>query len=715
MAKFYCAIMAVVCFIGVSTLDTVYAQSVDKYPTGSNLITLPSTAGASQRHLSIPVNHSFDQTESPVQFQLEWDIPYDRYEISRRMADGVDSLRDAKTGVAPSHLGHPGYDAAAFVYDKAVDALVLKAAGEETQARAVLDYFAARLRIPLSEVKRYADANGIYGMLKLFPSVDNAKAVGLVNAVNCRSMEREGSGQLEYWSTPGPLAFMILAFLYVDRVGYLPEALKMGYVLLAMQRSDGAIIDGDRNAVNVHTEPHMDSYSAFLMLHEVTRDAQWKTAADKAWQWFVNNVYRPEQGIIYQGIRGTIPSEVFATDTYSWTIAGRGGDRIPLNVLERLTDRMLRQSVSRVTLEVPDGTTRTVTLVDFADVKDVRINADRGGFHPMGSVEWVGGVILALQKNAVRFWSEGSPENRRKASFYKSLAEYFMFQALNSFYELEGVRGFLSFYATGQWVATGHGWQTPYFYVKDPRGNPVVRGGSTIGSWPALPLKRQNPFMLDDKYGAVYDMIPQDQEESVRAKSYVEDIVLARQFAETVPREMVKGADEIPELWRYNMQMFHAFTAGDYYAAILWAQKVVGNKDWVRMAKEQQKRKTTEVGGIVEYPWGTAEEKALPLVRMIRRYPILNEMGAAMWGMAVSNFKLGHRAEAKQWVRAVVESVPYHQIFAPDGPGYWNALVSWETNPAGTALDSQMGEIYREVLNEQGRSSGLPRSFTIKK
>jgi len=48
---------------------------------------------------------------------------------------------------------------------------VLHAAGADAQARALLDYFAAKLRIPLSEVRKNADANGIYGILKLVPSL----------------------------------------------------------------------------------------------------------------------------------------------------------------------------------------------------------------------------------------------------------------------------------------------------------------------------------------------------------------------------------------------------------------------------------------------------------------------------------------------------------------------------------------------------------------
>jgi hypothetical protein len=636
------------------------------------------------------------------------DSALDRYEISLKIAQGVISLADPGTHVAPSHLGHPGYHDAAFVYDKALDALVLHAAGADGPARALLDYFAAKLRIPLSEVIKNADANGIYGMLKLVPSLDDPRGVGLLNAINCRSAEEAGQGQVEYWTTPGPLAFMVMAFLNVDRRKYLSEAITLGNALLLMQRPDGAITDGDRDARNVHTEPHMDTYSALMMLYDVTGDKKWSAAAEHAWEWFVKNVYRPDQGVIYQGLRPGGPSEVFATDAYSWTIAGRGGERLPLDVIERLTDRMLRRSLSQVTLELPDGKTKTVTLVDFVDVQDMRVMADRGGFHPMGSVEWIGGVILALQKTAVRFSEAGDVVSQGKAKFYKGLAEFFTRQALDSFYQIEGVKGLISFYATGQWLATGHGWKTPYFYVKDLQGKTVLKGGSTIGSWMVLPLRRVNPFKLDDGYGRIYDAIVLNDNVRQAVRDHVADIVRERAFMERIPTEMASDIGDIPEMWRYNTQMFNAFNRGDHYAAILWAQKVVGNGEWRRLAVDQQARKYRDIGGNVNYPWGRPPAQAKEEQRAIQKYPLLNEMGTAMWGMAVAQYKLGNRADAKAWIRTIIETVPYHQIFAPAGPGYWNALVSWEENPGGTVLDAEMGILYREVLKEMNRTTALP-------
>ncbi len=635
--------------------------------------------------------------------------------MATEITQGILALTNSQTKIAPSHLGQLSMQKIAFLYDKAVDALVLKAAGRDVEAHAIMDFFSAKLQIPMEEIRRYADANGIYGMLKLVPSVDDPRAVGFVNAFDVTSSAKEGEATLEYWTTPGPLAFVIMAFLYVDREKYRTDAIKLGEALLVMQRENGGISDGDRGPANIHTEPHMDSFSAFLQLYAVTGDQKWKDAAEKAWRWFEKNVYQPQSDTIYQGIRGVTPSEIFATDTYSWTMAGPAGDRLPLKVLEGLTNRMLRQGLSRVTLELPDGNTKTLTLIDFADVKDPRITADRGGFHPMGSVEWIGGVIMALQKNAVRFWQAGDAENRQKAKFYKALAESFTAEAIKSFYRINGLKGMLAFYATGQWIATGHGWHTPYFYVKDKEGNAVIKGGSTIGSWTVLPMKRQNPFQLDDHYGDVYDAISLEASDQENAKDYINGIIRERSFAETVPTEIMEGAGESPEMWRYNQQMFLAFTAGNYFAAIMWAEKSVKDPAWAAGAREQEIRKERELGGLVDYPWGTAPETEKDMQRSIARYSLLNEMGAAMWGLAVSHYRLGNLVEAKAWIRSLIESFPLHQIYAPNGPGYWNALVSWETNPGGTALDDEMGRIYRDVLKEMGRTTALPNVVSVKK
>jgi len=81
---------------------------------------------------------------------------------------------------------------------------------------------------------------------------------------------------------------------------------------------------------------------------------------------------------------------------------------------------------------------------------------------------------------------------------------------------------------------------------------------------------------------------------------------------------------------------------------------------------------------------------------------LLNEIGAAMWGLAASYFELEDYEATKRWMQRIIEEVPYHQIYAPNGPGYWNALISWDQNPGNNPRDAAMGVLYRQVLEELG-------------
>jgi len=100
------------------------------------------------------------------------------------------------------------------------------------------------------------------------------------------------------------------------------------------------------------------------------------------------------------------------------------------------------------------------------------------------------------------------------------------------------------------------------------------------------------------------------------------------------------------------------------------------------MAVTEERQKENEIHGIVKYPWGTPHDQVPDLKAAIWRYPLLNEVGAAVWILAASAFEQGDTAEAKKWIRWSVENVPLHQISADErGAGYWNALVGWELNP----------------------------------
>ncbi len=621
-------------------------------------------------------------------------------QITQEFATTIKRLSDRSTGIAPSHYGHPGYESLSFLYDITVNAMILKVAGQQKSAEKIMDYFASRLEIPVDVVMRKQDSNKIYGILKVFKTEN--KAVGFVNSINLGSGHDEGRGELEFLTTPGPVSFMIMAFLQINKEKYQAVAEKLGLTMLAMQRDDGAIFDGDRFTQKVHTEPHVDAANAFYQLYEVTKDPKWKDAADRAAQWFKANVFIPKNKQIYQGIWENGPNDIFATDVYSWTMAGRFGDFFTIEELEGITETMLSKCLSRVNVELPGGIRKSIIMTDFADSQDYRIKSQRNGFHPMGSPEWSGGVILALQKNAVRFWENGY---QGKARFYKAMAELLEREVLKSGYYVKKMLMFP--YATGQGIEVGHGWKTPYFYVKSLKT--PVRGGSLVGGWPIFPLNGFNPFILNDKYMLTYQTIDLSEMYETKASRYIDQIVSKHTFKEDVVTKIkIDKRDQIVEPGQFNKVAWKAFNKRNFKEAIHWAGRVIDDPKWVELARREEKLKAKELGGIVDYPWGkTYKNNDHPLHAEIWKYPLLNEVGAAMWLLAASYYEMGNMDKAKFWLKRIVLEVPHHQIadvvINPETgkrdliDGYWNAVISWVYNPAGSTRDTKMGKLVKEL------------------
>jgi len=655
------------------------------------------------------------------------------------IVSSVLALRNPATNLSPSHFGHPGYDDLTFLYDQAVAAIVLKAAGYDKDAENILDYFAFRLNLPTEEVVNRLDTNGIYGLLKLVnkngPERGSLKTI--INSININSTRRQGRGQLEFWTTPGPLAFLIFAFLYTNSTKYMDEAVALGEVLLTMQRDDGGIIDGDRSPDKVHTEPHVDAACAFLMLQKITDDNKWGVAYEKAYIWFRDNVYHMEEGLIDQGMWNSKPNDIFAVDAYSWTMAGPFGNRMSSETMKRLTERMLEKSLVSISLVLPDGSAKTLTLCDFSDPTDIRVKSARGGYHPLGTVEWTGGAILAIKKNAVRMWQRGEKED---AGFYKAMAENLSAECADAFYAIDGTDSMMTFYATGQGyevapfgsVRSGFikGWKTPFYHAKGPDDKTVIKGGSLVGIWPLIPHLGINPFILDDTYNTVYKAIPMTGEDKDKARDYFNIITAERSFIEDpFKRDPPSSSTQIIEPAMFNREMLKAleaaYASGDedragFKEVIKWAHKTLSNGQWIEYAIRDNKVKKHEFSGIIRYPWGRAfPGNNHPLHSAILRYPLLNEVALAMWGMATAYYELDDYKNAKKWMSRIIDEVPLHQIpdtderlnYEKSGTiiGYWNALITWEDVPTIHERDIRMGELYRQLLKDRGVVSAKPR------
>ena len=233
---------------------------------------------------------------------------------------------------------------------------------------------------------------------------------------------------------------------------------------------------------------------------------------------------------------------------------------------------------------------------------------------------------------------------------------------------------------------------------------------------------------LHDALPISYDQIPLTEKDRERARLFLENIAIHRTFQEAIQREAPLAATQIVEPRIFNEKMWDAFDAADvaqkdkddekakeyFKEAIYWAEKTVSNPKWIELAKKDNIKKEKEFGGIIAYPWGTTyPDNDHPLHIVIWRYPLLNEVGAAMWGLAVANFELENYDESKYWIERIIDEVPLHQIAdvikEPDDDeddaegntensakdnvkddiddliqGYWNALISWEVNPGGS-------------------------------
>lgn len=667
----------------------------------------------------------------------------DRQQISRSVMDALLDMRNSRTKMVRSHWGHPGFEKLGFLYDNCVVAMVLNSAGHKQEAEDILDYIVSKFRVPRNWVEANEDCHNLFGIVKLVRTDNGALIKSVINTINIENDGIIGKGIFEYNTTPGPLSYLVYALLNVNPDKYLNDAVNLGNVLLAFQKEDGSVPDGDRNTGRVYTDTHINSHAAFRMLYSVTKVKKWKIAADRSMEWFKKNVYDRVNGRIYQGIwEGGNPNMAFAGGSYYLLISGPAGDELPLNELKKITDHWINRTLAKITLKLPDQSYRTLVLADFTDASDDMTKQVRQGFHPMGSPEWTGGAILALQKNSVRFWNAG---DKVTARFYKSVAEILLNQVFHSYYRIPGLKGMLTFYATAQNECVGpfgngvnnenKGWVTPVFYFESMSSAKKIAGGSAIGCWPMLAFYGLNPLLLNDPYKKTYDLIDMDTRSGAEANE-----MIARATASRTYREKVPAGNSLPEMqimepglfteriWNNLNQADRCRDRKDAEGLKAYYQKVIDDgmtvlkdAEWVRLAKLENGIKQKEIGGIVWYPWGRSyANNDGELLNQILRYPILNELSVAVYGLVVANYELGNQDEVKRYMEMMIDDYPLHQIavldnsgLSPKGliSGFWNALVSWEDSMGRDTRDGELGKVYEKILKE--RKLGTRKPDTI--
>lgn len=683
--------------------------------------------------MSIPVLFLPAYGIDPSHYLRVRDYGINRQEIARSVTEGLMEMRNPRTKMVRSHWGHPGFERLGFLYDNSVAAMVLNSAGYKQEAEDILDYIVAKYRMPKNWIEANEDCHNLFGIIKLLRADSGARLKSVINTIDIENESVIGKGLFEYNTTPGPVSYLIFALLSVNPDKYLSDAANLGYVLLSFQRDDGAVVDGDRNRERVYTESHMDAHAAFRMLYGFTKLKKWKTAADRAMDWFKKNVYESATGRIYQGLwESGWTNKAFAADSYSWLMAGPAGDELPVNEIRKIADHWLDRVLTRITLKLPDQSTRTLVLTDFTDPTNEETIQVRDGFHPLGSPEWTGGAVLALQKTSVRLWNAGDRETART---YKSLAEILMNQVFRSYYRVPGMKGMITFYSTGQSECVGpfgngtspeaRGWITPLYYIDNSDPSKKVMGGSAIGSWPMMIFYGMNPFQLNDPYRKTYDKIDLNETSELSANEIIERSTATRTWREKVPTAITSPVAQIMEPNGYSTRIWDNLSRADrsrekkdsaaantcYRKVIDDCLTVLNDTEWVRLAKFENGIKRKEIGGLVWYPWGkTYANNDSELLNQVLRYPILNELSVAVYGLVVANYELGNLDETKRYMELMMDDYSLHQIAVLDNSGltprglisgFWNALVSWEDSLGYMTRDGDLGKIFAGILRER--------------
>lgn len=655
------------------------------------------------------------------------------------------SMTNKRTGLAPDYWGDERFANYAALSHKMNDAIAYFASGYQEDAEKILDYFARRLDIPKEVIDEKKDSNNNYGILKLIThSSAGTDHVGILDGIATNNNSRAGKALSNFFVAPRSLAMSISAFLHVNQEKYKKYALLLGETLLAFQDSEnGAILDNDRIRNYTHSADQIAAYSAFVMLSQIDDDPKWAKAAEDALYWFNSRVFSSSHLSIAQGFGDNKDNSTYTTSAYTSLFLSPAADDLSITVIKSMTDKILENSLCNVSLYLPDGRWIQATLADEYNPKSKAIIDARGELHPRGSFEQTVYLILMLQKNSVRLINHDFDA----AKSYKAIAESLTLDLSNTFYNAKGLRGLTSFSDTIQnkkYIELGANptamqeeIYSPYFYVKNPEFPEQSQIGSTsISSMFNLIFYGINPFVLNDDFSERYISLPISDKHRSDAVYKLKLAVREKIINEPTPEESETDIT-FSEPGKYNEQMWKYFSQaegyknnGDMYnsrisyeQALEWALKTVNNTKWYLLAMTENKKKSRQHNGLIDYPYGiTFPGNDSSLHNAILRYPILNEMGAAMWAIAVINYEFANREEAKSWIRKIIEDFPLHQIpttaQTENGKerlinGYWNALEAWEDNPNQEVRDQKMQSLYMEVLKEMGLETAKPKKVKL--
>ncbi|MDD2752558.1 MAG: PilZ domain-containing protein, partial [Candidatus Omnitrophica bacterium] len=338
-----------------------------------------------------------------------------------KMYQWLKKRQNQSTGLVTSFEGESNIKNWAFVYDQSLALQAYTNFADFERAQMILDFFAQKAK----------KINGLF-MNAYYADSGSPAEISAQSGSNL-------------W-----LGIGILQYIKKSQdKSYLGLAEEIARAVIVLQDADGGI-RGGRNIDWFAADHNLDAYAFFNMLYKITGKPEYRQAADGVLNWLLRHVYDKSN----LAVRNEKPDAVIATDTYAWSIAAIGPEKLEelgINP-ERIIELAQEFCGEEVIFCRPEGYSVKLKGFDFAPEK----NLARGG---VISSEWTAQMVIAYKIMSEYYYKKGL---KAKGHLYEMKADDNLATLGKMIISspLSSGQSCLPF-ATQSFVDTGRGWMTP--------------------------------------------------------------------------------------------------------------------------------------------------------------------------------------------------------------------------------------------------------------
>lgn len=341
-----------------------------------------------------------------------------------KMYQWVKTHQNPRSGLIASFEGDGELGDQAFTYDQALAVIALSYFKDYEPARKILDFYLGQAK------KEQVFYNGYY------------VSTGEVS---------------EFVIHSGPNLWLGIAVLQYTKLSadnkYLPLARDIAGWMLKLQKEDKESgLRGGPQTSWYSTEHNLDGFAFFDMFYKISSETDYKKAAENLLLWLRNHAYDSPAVPIKRG-RG---DATIATDTYAWSIASLGPERLARIGMDPEAIMNFAEDNCAVSVEYARPNAEIIQVKGFDFAKQA--HSVRGG---AVSCEWTAQMVLSYKILSRYFADKG---DSIKEKLYSGKAEEYL-EELTKMIIASPSRtgqgqGCLP-YASSDFVDTGHGWMTP--------------------------------------------------------------------------------------------------------------------------------------------------------------------------------------------------------------------------------------------------------------